>query len=72
LGGKGVSLSRGLCWLIPGVAVGILHDPWCSPVGMPNVFLAGLEPASGSMGALLFSQYNMVWINFVRAGGTGC
>jgi hypothetical protein len=27
-----VSLSRGLCWFIPVVAMGILRDAWCSPV----------------------------------------
>jgi hypothetical protein len=26
------SLCSGLCWFIPGVAVGIPHDAWCSPV----------------------------------------
>jgi hypothetical protein len=70
--GGGVSLSRGLCWFIPGVAGGIPHDAWCSPFGMPNVPQAGLEPASGGMGAPLFSQCNMVWRSFVRAGGSGC
>jgi hypothetical protein len=33
---------------------------------------AGLELASGSMGALLVSQCNMVWRSFVWAGGSGC
>jgi hypothetical protein len=34
---------------------------------------AGLEPVSGSTGALLFSQCNMAWRSFVRAGGRlGC
>jgi hypothetical protein len=28
----GVSLPRGLCWFIPGVAGGIPCDAWCSPV----------------------------------------
>jgi hypothetical protein len=37
----GVSVPRGLCWFIPGVDVGILHDDWCSPVGLPNVSQAG-------------------------------
>jgi hypothetical protein len=31
------SLPRGLCWFIPGVPGGILHDAWCSPDGLPNV-----------------------------------
>jgi hypothetical protein len=33
---------------------------------------AGLEPASGDTGALLFSQCNVVWRSFVQAGGSGC
>jgi hypothetical protein len=57
--GQGVSPSRGLCWFIPGVALGIPCDAWCSPVGMPNVSQAGLELAFGGAGALLFSQCNV-------------
>jgi hypothetical protein len=33
-----VSLSRGLCWFILGVAVGILHDAWHSSVWSPKCF----------------------------------
>jgi hypothetical protein len=33
---------------------------------------AGLEPTSDSTGALLFSQYNVVWRSFVQARGSGC
>jgi hypothetical protein len=33
---------------------------------------AGLELASGSVGALLFSQSYMVWRRFLWAGGSGC
>jgi hypothetical protein len=29
---RGGSLSRRLCWFIPGVAGGIPRDTWCSPV----------------------------------------
>jgi hypothetical protein len=54
-GGQGVSLPRGLRWFILGVAGGIPHDAWYSPVGLLNVSQAGLEPVSGSVGALLFS-----------------
>jgi hypothetical protein len=43
-----VSLPRVLCWFIPGTAGGIPRDTWCSPVGLPNVYQAGLEPASGN------------------------
>jgi hypothetical protein len=32
---------------------------------------AGLEPVSSSVGALLFSQCNMAWRSFVRAGVQG-
>jgi hypothetical protein len=32
---------------------------------------AGLEPASGGTGALLFSQCNMVWKAFYRLGVQG-
>jgi hypothetical protein len=65
--GQGVVLPRGLCWFIPVVAGGILHDAWCSSVGLLNVSQVGLEPASGSMGALLFSQYNVAWRSFIWA-----
>jgi hypothetical protein len=33
---------------------------------------AGLKPASGGAGALLFSQCNMAWRSFVWAVGSGC
>jgi hypothetical protein len=33
---------------------------------------AGLEQASAGMGALLFSQCNVVWRSFVRDGDLGC
>jgi hypothetical protein len=44
----------------------------CSLVGLPNVSQAGLEPVSGSAGALLFSQCNVVWRSFVWPGTSGC
>jgi hypothetical protein len=72
LWGGVVSPSRGLCWFIPGVAVGIPSDAWCSSVGLPDVSQAGLETASGDVGAVLFSQCKVAWRNFVRAGGLGC
>jgi hypothetical protein len=40
----------------------------CSPVGLLDVSQAGLEPASGDTGALLFSQCKVVWRSFVQAG----
>jgi hypothetical protein len=42
----------------------------CAFVGC--VFQAGLELASGSVGALLLSQCNMAWRSIVWAGGSGC
>jgi hypothetical protein len=43
-----------------------------SPVDLLDVFQEGLEPTSGSMGALLFSQCNMAWRSFVWAEGSRC
>jgi hypothetical protein len=45
--GEGVSLPRKLCWYIPGVTEGILHDAWSSPFWYANISQAGLELASG-------------------------
>jgi hypothetical protein len=70
--GGGVSLPRGLCWFILGVAGGKAHDAWCSCVGMLNVSQAGLEPGSGSVAALLFSQCNVSWRSFPQARDAGC
>jgi hypothetical protein len=42
-----VSLPKGLCWFIPGVARGI---PSAHLFGMPNVSQAGLELVSGGGG----------------------
>jgi hypothetical protein len=63
--------AQELCWFIPGVVVGILHDAWCSPVDLPNVSQPGLEPASGGVVALLFSQCNMAWRSFPQSRGAG-
>jgi hypothetical protein len=70
--GGGVSLSSGLGWLVPGVAVGIPCALICSPVGLMDVSQAGLEPVSGGAGALLFFRCNMVQRSFVQPGGSGC
>jgi hypothetical protein len=43
-----------------------------SPVGLLNVSQVGLEPVSGSVGALLFSQCNVAWRSFPKAMGSGC
>jgi hypothetical protein len=65
-----VSLSRWLCLFIPGVAGGKPHKSWHSSVGLH--LPSRLELVSGSMGALLLSQYNMAWRSFLWAGGSGC
>jgi hypothetical protein len=52
--------------------VGIPHDVWGSPVGLPDITQAGLEPLSGGTGALLFSWCNVVLRSFVQARGSGC
>jgi hypothetical protein len=70
--GHGVSLPWGLCWFISGVARGVLRDTCCSPVCLPNVSQAGLELASGHMGALLFFQFNVAWKSFLWARGSRC
>jgi hypothetical protein len=44
----------------------------CSSVGLLDVSQAGLDLASGSVGALLFSQCNVLRRSFVQAGGSGC
>jgi hypothetical protein len=56
----------------PRGGLGILHDACGSPVGLLNISQAGLEEVSGSVGALLFSQCNVVWRRFVWARGSGC
>jgi hypothetical protein len=66
-----VSLPRGLYWFILGVSGGILHDTWCSPVGLPNVSQAGLESAHGGTAAFLFSQCNVAWRSFPQARDSG-
>jgi hypothetical protein len=64
----GVILPRGLCWFILGVTGGKPHDALWSPVGLPNVSQAGLEPLSGGLEALLFSQCNVAWRSFPQVG----
>jgi hypothetical protein len=54
---------------VPG---GKLHDAWCLPIGLQNVSQAGLEPASGGVAAILFSQCNVAWRSFPQARGSGC
>jgi hypothetical protein len=45
---------------------------WESIVSLLDVSQAGLEWASGIVGALLFSQCNVVSKSFVWTGGSGC
>jgi hypothetical protein len=40
--------------------------------GMPNVSQAGLEPVSGVVAALMFSQCNVARRSFPWARGSGC
>jgi hypothetical protein len=63
--------GQGLCWFIPGTAVGIPRAAYLLTL-LVCVSQASLEPASGSVGALLSSQCNMAWRRFVLAGGLGC
>jgi hypothetical protein len=62
----GVSLPWGLCWFIPGVSGGGVMLG-AHLFGLLNISQAGLEPASGSMVALLFSQCNVMWRSFPQA-----
>jgi hypothetical protein len=69
-GGARVSLSRGLCWYIPGVAVGILCAAYlliCWSESPKQVWSLCLQ-----CGSLLSSQCRMAWRSFVWAGGSGC
>jgi hypothetical protein len=68
----GISLSRELCWFIQGWLCEYRVILICSPVGLPDVSQASLEPVSGGMGALLFSQCKVAWRSFVWTGGSGC
>jgi hypothetical protein len=45
---RGVSLSRGLCWFIPGMSGGILHDAWCSPVWSAECLPSRFGASGGS------------------------
>jgi hypothetical protein len=67
-----VSLSRGLCCFIPGVAVGILCEAYLLTCWFAGCLPNRLEPASSCIRALLFSQCNVAWRNFVQAGSSGC
>jgi hypothetical protein len=68
----GCQSAQGAMQFIVGVAGGKLCGVWCSPVGLLNVSQAGLEPVSGGMAALLFSQCNVVWRSFPSVRGSGC
>jgi hypothetical protein len=72
-GGRGVSLHRGLCWFIPGVAgrkfsvTGAAHQ-----FSLSNVSQAGLElVVAASEATHEFSQCSVVWRSFLRARGPG-
>jgi hypothetical protein len=68
-----VSLPRGLCWFIPGVAG--RNSMWhfaltylVSQMSPKQVWRWQLAAAA----ALLFSQCNVAWRNFLWARGSGC
>jgi hypothetical protein len=66
--GKGVHLSRWLCWFIPGVAMGIPHNAYFLTFWSAGCFPSRFGSASGEVGALLFSQYNGVWRSLYQLG----
>jgi hypothetical protein len=69
---RGVTLPRGLCCLSQEY-LGECHVTLGTQLfGLPNVSQAGLEPASGSVAALLFSQCNVAWRTYPWARGSGC
>jgi hypothetical protein len=45
-----ISLPRGLCWFIPGVAGETLHDAWHSPVGLAKCLLSRFGALSSGIG----------------------
>jgi hypothetical protein len=65
--GVGVSMSRGLCWFIPGVVVGIPYAAY-----LLTCWACVSQLASGSVQALLFFQCNVAWRSFVWAAHSGC
>jgi hypothetical protein len=69
---RGSVCPVGYAGFILGEAGRIPCDAWCPLVGLAKVSQAGLEPASGGIAALLFSQYNVVWRSFPQARGSGC
>jgi hypothetical protein len=73
----GVSLPKGLCWFIPGVARGKPRYTWCSPVlsaeCLPSRFGVSSDSGNcGSGGSPPFSQCNVVWRSFLWARHSGC
>jgi hypothetical protein len=73
LQGGGVNLSKACACLYQGwLWVLMLHDAYLLTCCLLDISQVGLEPESGSMGALLFSQYDVPWGSFVWAGGSGC
>jgi hypothetical protein len=61
-----VSLSRGPCCSGPGLSVGV---PWYHKAHLVCVFQAIWAPATGSLGALLVSLFNVRWRFSAPAGG---
>jgi hypothetical protein len=70
--GGEVILPRGLCWFILGVTGVYCMMLGAHLFGLLTISQVGLEPVSGSMAALLFSQCNMAWRSFPRARDSEC
>jgi hypothetical protein len=71
-GGR-ISLSRGLCWFYPNGGRG--NSVWClaltclvSQMSCRQVWSQSLV----AVGALLFSQWNIMWRSYSQARGSGC
>jgi hypothetical protein len=67
-----VSSSLSEVWLVLRFWRSDLWSTSHHAVGLLDLSQACLELVSGGIGALLFSQANMVWRSFVWAGGSGC
>jgi hypothetical protein len=69
---QGVQSAQGAMLVYPRDGWG--NTAWCLVFTccLLNVSQGGLESASGSAGALLFSQCNVASRSFVQAKGSGC
>jgi hypothetical protein len=72
-----VSLPRGLCWFILGVAGSIPRDSWHSPVWSVECLTGKFGACSGGGGvwwqqSSCFFQCNIAWRSFPQTKGSGC